>query len=80
MLVFTRKAGQSFLIGEGIEIRIIEIQGDKIRIGVEAPQHISILRKELVEEVQKANQEAVAKPGTITLEKLGDMIKGKNNP
>jgi carbon storage regulator len=80
MLVFTRKAGQSFLIGEDIEIRIIEIQGDKIRIGVEAPQHVSILRKELVEEVQKANQEAVAQPGTITLEKLGDMIKGKNNP
>lgn len=80
MLVFTRKAGQSFLIGEDIEIRIIEIQGDKIRIGVEAPQHVSILRKELVEEVQKANQEAVTQPGTITLEKLGDMIKGKNNP
>ncbi|MGI6707487.1 MAG: carbon storage regulator CsrA [Clostridia bacterium] len=80
MLVFTRKAGQSFLIGEDIEIRIIEIQGEKIRIGVEAPQHISILRKELVEEVQKANQEAVAQSGTVTLEKLGDMIKGKNNP
>ena len=45
MLVLSRKAGQSILIGHNIEVRIIEIQGDQVKIGINAPKDISILRK-----------------------------------
>jgi carbon storage regulator len=43
MLVLSRKPGQSILIGDNIEIQIIEVQGDQIRIGISAPRDISTL-------------------------------------
>ncbi|HZK43220.1 MAG TPA: carbon storage regulator CsrA [Syntrophomonadaceae bacterium] len=69
MLVLSRKKGESIIIGENIEITIVEIQGDVIRLGIEAPREISIYRQELWEEIKKSNQEA-----TQTVEKLGDKL------
>lgn len=59
MLIIARKPQESFIIGDDIEVIILDIQNDKIRIGINAPKHIQILRKELYD-TQKANQEAVA--------------------
>lgn len=53
MLILTRKTGQGFLIGPDVEITITEISGDKVRIGIEAPRDIKILRTELRETVQE---------------------------
>ena len=47
MLVLTRKENESIVIGEDIEVRIARIQGNKVRIGVTAPKHIPVYRKEL---------------------------------
>ncbi|QIB68394.1 carbon storage regulator [Aminipila butyrica] len=47
MLILTRKQGEAFLIGENIEISISEINGDRVRIAIEAPKEVKILRKEL---------------------------------
>lgn len=47
MLVLSRKAGEEILIGEEISIQIIAIQGDKVRIGIEAPRSVRVLRAEL---------------------------------
>ena len=53
MLVLSRKKGQSIMIGSDIEISIVDIQGDQIRLGIEAPRNITIHRKEVFEEIIK---------------------------
>jgi carbon storage regulator len=47
MLVLTRKIGQKILIADGIEVTITAVQGDKVRVGISAPQHIRVEREEL---------------------------------
>jgi len=47
MLVLTRKKGQSIMVGEDIEITIVDIQGDQVRLGIEAPKTVAIHRKEV---------------------------------
>jgi carbon storage regulator len=60
MLVLTRHSGDSIVIGDDIEITIVEVQGDKVKIGINAPKSIIVLRKELIEEAKKANAAAAA--------------------
>lgn len=60
MLVLSRKPGESILIGDDIEISIVEVRGDTVRIGINAPRNITILRQELLAEVAKTNIEAVS--------------------
>lgn len=59
MLVLSRKKGQSIIIGENIEITIIDIQGDVVRIGVNAPREVAIHRQEVFEQIKEENQQAV---------------------
>lgn len=66
VLVLSRKTGESFFIGEDVEIFILDIQNDKIKVGINAPIDIKITRKEL-KEIEKANIEA-AFGGNITQE------------
>jgi carbon storage regulator len=58
MLVLTRKNNESVMIGSDIEVRVLEIQKNHIRLGFSAPKNISIFRKEVFEEIQKENREA----------------------
>jgi carbon storage regulator len=60
MLVLTRHIGDSIVIGDDIEIIIVEVQADKVKIGINAPKSITILRKELIDEAKKANTAAAA--------------------
>ncbi len=69
MLVLTRKAGETFLIGDNIRITIASVEGDKVRIGIEAPRALTILRQELVDAVRRENQ-AAATTGTDILAQL----------
>lgn len=59
MLIITRKKGESIMIGDDIEITISKIDDGNVKIGIEAPKNVNILRKELYEEVEKENKEAV---------------------
>jgi carbon storage regulator len=59
MLVLHRKKGESIMIGNQIEIRILETADGKVKIGIEAPREISILRKEIYLEIIEENQKAV---------------------
>ena len=59
MLILSRKKDESIIIDGNIEIKIIEIEDGKIRIGIEAPKHIEILRKELYIKIQEENMAAV---------------------
>jgi carbon storage regulator len=58
MLVLTRKKGESIQIGEDIEITVAAINGDQVRIGINAPKHIEIHRKEVYLDIQRENTDA----------------------
>lgn len=55
MLVLSRKVNQSIMIGDDIEIKVLEIRGDQVRIGIEAPKKIPVHRKEVYEAIVKEN-------------------------
>lgn len=59
MLIITRKKGESLMIGDDIEIIISKIDDGSVKIGIKAPRDIEILRKELYEEVEQENKEAM---------------------
>jgi carbon storage regulator len=59
MLIITRKKGESLMIGEDIEIIISKIDDGSVKIGIKAPKDVSILRKELYDEVERENREAI---------------------
>lgn len=61
MLVLTRKVGETIWIGENVEIVISEVKGDQVKIAINAPRNIEIVRGELRKEVSKSNTEAVVK-------------------
>ncbi len=69
MLILTRKLGQGFTVGDEVEITITEISGDKVRVGINAPKHIKILRNELSETLQ-ANQQAASSASSLALQAL----------
>ena len=56
MLVLKRKPGESLVIGENIEIKVIEITDSSVKIGIEAPKEISITRKEIIEDTASENK------------------------
>ena len=76
MLVLSRKKGESIIIGDNIEISIIDIQGDTIRLGINAPREIQIYRKELYEEIKNENLKATASIDHLQ-EKLAQIKKYK---
>ena len=59
MLVLARKKGQAIMINENIELTIVDIQGDLVRIGINAPKSVKLLRKEIYEEILDENKRAV---------------------
>jgi carbon storage regulator len=58
MLVLTRKTGEAIQIGDDIEITILSVKGDQIKIGINAPKNIEIHRKEIYVSIQEENAEA----------------------
>lgn len=59
MLILNRKPGESIILNDNIEIKILEIQDGKIKIGIEAPKEVSILRKEVYDEVKEENKRSL---------------------
>ncbi len=60
MLILTRKANQGIIIHHNIVIRVLAIDGDRVKIGIEAPRSIGVLREELCDAVRDENREAAA--------------------
>ena len=58
MLVLTRKANQSIMIGDEIEVSVLAVMGEKVRIGIQAPRSIPVFRKEVYEEIQEGRDES----------------------
>ncbi len=53
MLVLTRKSNQSIMIGDDIEVSVLSVMGEKVRIGIQAPQEIPVFRKEIYLEIHR---------------------------
>ena len=60
MLVLSRRPHESFRIGHDVVITVLEVNGDKVRIGIDAPSHVQVHRQEVYVEVQRANAAAAA--------------------
>ena len=75
-MVLGRKKNQSIMIGDHIEIMILDIDGDNVRIGVQAPKNIHIYRKELLKEIELVNIKSAVKtkPG-IPVESIRKIFK-----
>jgi carbon storage regulator len=58
MLVLTRKSNESIMIGDEIELSILSVSGDKVRVGIQAPREIPVFRKEVWLEIQQENAPA----------------------
>lgn len=75
MLVLTRKPDQSIMIGNDIEITILEVRGEQVRLGIRAPRSVSVHRKEIYEQIRLENQNAVNSSETSSvLPSLSDLI------
>lgn len=59
MLIITRKKGESLMIGDDIEITVSKLEDGSVKLGIQAPRDITILRKELYEAVEEENKEAM---------------------
>ncbi len=72
MLILTRKVEQGIVINNDVFVRVLSIDGERVKIGIEAPRSISVLREELLAEVAGENREAAVAPtqGTDPLRRL----------
>ena len=70
MLALTRKKGESIVINNNIEISVLEIRGDQIKIGISAPTDVPIYRKEVYLQIQEETKEAMNVEGLEALENL----------
>ncbi|MBA3300270.1 MAG: carbon storage regulator CsrA [Thermoleophilaceae bacterium] len=66
MLVLTRKSNQSIMIGDEIEITVLAVMGEKVRVGIEAPRSVPVFRKEVYLEIQAEQGEGNEANGELT--------------
>jgi carbon storage regulator len=80
MLVLTRRCGESLMIGDDIEIRILEVKGDLVKVGIAAPRTMPVHRQEVYEEIKQANHDAARFCQNLaSLELPLDMKQEQNN-
>ena len=65
MLVLTRRANQSIMIGHEIVVTVLEVRGDQVRLGIKAPRSIDVHREEIFAQLQQANRDAAVKPKDV---------------
>ncbi|HEY3395920.1 MAG TPA: carbon storage regulator CsrA [Lacipirellulaceae bacterium] len=58
MLVLSRQRDESIVIGDNIVVTVVDVRGDKVRLGIEAPREISVHRREVYDAIQRENQQA----------------------
>lgn len=71
MLALSRKKDEAIIINNDIEIKIIEIKGDQVKLGISAPKHVPIYRKEVYLQIQESNKEAA---GSLQIDELKKLL------
>ncbi len=74
MLVLSRKTNESIIIGENVEVKIVEVRGEYVKLGISAPKEISVHRKEVYDAIRKENHQS-SKTGHIDEKKLEEKLK-----
>ena len=75
MLVLSRQKDQTIMIGDKVEITVVDIRGDKVRLGITAPSEIPVHRKEVYDAIKQENREAA----NIKLEDITNLSKPSND-
>lgn len=70
MLALSRKKNEAIMINNNIEITILEIKGEQVKLGISAPKEVPVYRKEVYLDIQKANKEATSAEGMEALKNL----------
>lgn len=70
MLALSRKKNEAIVINNNIEITILEVKGDQVKIGISAPKEVPVYRKEVYLQIQEANSESVSAEGVEALKNL----------
>lgn len=70
MLALSRKKNEAIVINNNIEVTILEVKGDQVKIGITAPKEVPVYRKEVYTQIQNANKEAVSAEGMDALKNL----------
>lgn len=76
MLVLSRKINESIMISDEIEVVVLSIKGDVVKLGVTAPRQVEVFRKEIYELIQESNKEASL--NTINIEDLNKIFRKKD--
>jgi carbon storage regulator len=74
MLVLTRRPGESVMVGDDVTITVLEVRGDVVRLGIQAPRTVQVHREEVYRELQAANREA-ASPSESAVEALTKLLR-----
>ncbi len=74
MLVLTRKPEQSIMVGADIEITILEVRGEQVRVGIRAPREVTVHRKEVFDQIREENRTANAATADI-LPVIGGLVQ-----
>ena len=77
MLIISRKQGEVIVLGDSIEVCVLDIQGDRIKLGISAPKEVKVFRKELLEITQVNVEAAGSKSSAELMKKLKNAIKLK---
>lgn len=75
MLALARKVNESIILNDNIEVTVLEVKGDQVKIGINAPKDVPIYRKELFVQIQEAN--AAAANTVVNPAALGELLKDK---
>lgn len=70
MLALTRKKGESLVLNNNIEVTVLEIRGDQVKLGIKAPREVPVYRKEVYLQIQKENEAAASVENLEALKKL----------
>ncbi len=73
MLVLSRRVGDSIVIGDDVVVTVLEVRGDVVRVGVDAPRHVAVRRQELLAELADSNR-AAASPDEAAVEGLSRLV------
>ena len=76
MLILSRKVDEQIKIGDNITITIIEVRGDQVKVGIEAPKSVKVFREEVFKAIQKENK-AASSPYTSALASISELLKGR---
>ena len=73
MLVLTRKENESIMIGDDIEVKLLDVKENQVKIGIIAPREIAVHRREVYDAIQKENDEAAS--GAESVDSISDLIQ-----